>query len=151
VDDDPEVTYLLAQTLQPWGYVVLEANSAAEAMWIAREETTDVALIDVRMPDEDGFGVLQALKEQDEHLVAVMMTGSATLEGARRAMRLGAYDYITKPFEIEALRAILEAGLEESAHAPTPPKRLRRLAKADRTRRPREQVASAAVLTTPDR
>jgi len=135
VDDDREVTHLLAEAFQDWGYIVLQASSAAEATRLAREETLDAALIDVRMPGEDGFRLLQRLKEDNEHLVAVMMTGYASLEGARRAMRLGAYDYITKPFEMGALRAILNAGLKESANA--------------RTRGPRK-VASPTVLTTPD-
>ena len=126
---------MLAEALQDWGYLVLQANSAAEAIRIARQETLDAALIDVWMHGENGFRVLQALKERDEHLVAVMMTGYGVLDEARQAMILGAYDYITKPFDLQDLRAILEAGLKESADA--------------RTRRPRE-AASPAVLTPRD-
>lgn len=134
-DDDRETTCLLAAALEQSGYVVLQAHSAAEAIRIAREQTIDAALIDVRMPDGDGFRVLQALKERDEHLVAVMMTDDGVLDEARRAMLLGAHDYITKPFDLEDLRAVLDTGLTESADA--------------RTRHPREAV-SAAVLTSPE-
>jgi len=114
----------------------LRANSAAEAIKMAREEGIDAALIDVRMPEVDGFRVLQTLKESNEHLVAVIMTGYGDLEGARRAMRLGAYDYITKPFDLRAVRAILKAGLKESLSAPV---------------RPHDKVASSTVLTTSKR
>ena len=117
VDDDREVTHLLATALERWGYVALQANSAAEAIRTARKKTINAALIDVRMPHVDGFRVLQALEEDDEHLFAVIMTGYSDLDEARRAMRLGAYDYITKPFDLRALRALLKAGLRESANA----------------------------------
>ena len=117
VDDDREITYLLANALQRWGYVAVQANSAAEAIQKAREETIDAALIDVRIPDTDGFRLLQALKEGDEHLVAVMMTGYGDLDGARRAMKLGAHDYMTKPFDMRTLRAVLQAGLKERVAA----------------------------------
>ena len=133
-DDDRETTYLLAAALEPSGYIVLQAHSAAEAIRIAREQTINAALIDVRMPDGDGFRVLQALKEHDEHLVAVMMTDHGVLDEARRAMLLGAHDYITKPFDLEDLRAVLDTGLTESAGARTP--------------RPRE-ATSAAVTVQP--
>ena len=121
VDHDPEVTHLLATALERWGYVALQANSASEASRIAREETIDAALIDVQMPGVDGLQVLQTLMENDEHLAAVIMTSSGDLDGARRAMRLGAYDYITKPFDLEALRAVLKAGLREGVNVPLRP------------------------------
>jgi|GEM_PF-6581575 len=134
VDDDLEVTHLLAAALKECGYVVLQANSAAEAIRIAREETIDAALIDVPMSDLDGFGVLRRLKENDEHLVVVIMADYGDLEEARQAMRLDAYDYITKPFDIRVLRTVLRAGLKESSRMPTPHKR-----------------ASSAALTTSGR
>lgn len=111
VDDDRQITHALAESLQNWGYVVFQANNASEAITIARQERIDVALLDVCMPREDGFRVLQLLKENDAQLLAVMMTGYGDIAGARRAMRLGAYDYITKPFELKTLRAVLKEGL----------------------------------------
>ena len=129
-DADPQTTWLLAAALEPSGYAVLQAHGAAEAIRIAQGHAIDAALINVRMPDGDGFGVLQALRERDEHLVAIMMTDHGILDEARRAMLLGAYDYVTKPFDVSELRAVLDAGLSESADA-------------------REAVAAAA-LTSPD-
>ena len=82
------------------------------------------------MPDGDGFGLLQALRERDAHLVAIMMTDHGVLDEARRAMLLGAYDYVTKPFDLSELRAVLDAGLAESADA--------------------REAAAAAALTSPD-
>ena len=117
VDDERAITQMLACALQRRGYTVFQANGAAEAMRIAEEETIDAALIDVRMPGAGGFCVLENLKANDERLVAVMMTGYADLDGARQAMRSGAYDYITKPFDMNALRTILAAGLAERAQA----------------------------------
>ena len=117
VDDDRQVTHVLAVALQRWGYVALQANSGAEALKISRDETIDAALIDVRMPGADGFRVLQALKQNDELLVAVLMTGYSDLDEARRAMGSGAYDYITKPFDLAGLQAILQTGLTERANA----------------------------------
>ena len=120
VDHDPEVTHLLATALERWGYIALQANSADEAIGMARKETVDAALIDVLMPHVEGFQVLRRLKEDDGHLVAMIMTSCGDLEGARRAMRLGAYDYITKPFDLKALRSVLRAGLKEISTAALP-------------------------------
>jgi len=129
-DDDPQTTWLLAAALEPSGYAVLQAHAAAEAIRIAQDHTVDAALINVRMPDGDGFGLLQALRERDAHLVAIMMTDHGVLDEARRAMLLGAYDYVTKPFDLSELRAVLDAGLAESADA--------------------REAAAAAALTSPD-
>ena len=118
VDHDPAATHLLAAELERWGYVAFEANNAPQAMRIAWEEPLDAALIDVQAPGMDGIQVLQTLMEEHERLVVVIMTSPANLDGARRAVRLGASDYVTRPFDLKSLRAALKAGLEERAHAP---------------------------------
>ena len=111
VDDDREVTHILARALQQWGYTSLQANSAADAVRIAREKPVDAALVDVRMPDMNGFLLLRQLRKGRSSTVFVMMTGYSELEDARRAMKMGAYDYLTKPFELESLRVVLKAAL----------------------------------------
>ena len=123
VDHDPEATHLLAAELERWGCVAFAANNAAEAMRIAWNEHLDAALIDVQVPGMDGIRVLQALMEQHERLVVVIMTSPANLEGARRAVRLGASDYVTRPFDLKSLREALKAGLEGRDNASPRPDR----------------------------
>ena len=115
VDHDRELTHLLATELRRWGYVALQANAPSEAARMTREGNVDAAVIGVETPSGDGVRMLQTLMEGDEHIVAVIMTSFGDLDGARQAMRLGAYDYITKPFDLRALRATLKAGLKEAA------------------------------------
>ena len=99
-DDDPVVRSLLRNLLSSEGYVVGEAKTGSEVL-ASLSEPCDLVLMDVRMPDLGGMEVLQRLKEQGRDVGIVLMTAYGSSNLAIRAIQLGAYDYLTKPFELE--------------------------------------------------
>ena len=85
-------------------YQILMANDGLQAMEHARHQTVDAAVLDIRMFGMSGIDLLKHLKEIDPAIEVVMLTAYETLETARQALRLGACDYLTKPFDIATLR-----------------------------------------------
>lgn len=105
VDDDAELAYTLQELLQQEGYRVEVAFSAAEAVAAQpRIPCLCAALIDLVMPVTDGLALMEQLHRRDPHLAVIMMTGYGTIETAVEAIKRGAEDYLTKPFEREAVR-----------------------------------------------
>ncbi|GEM_PF-1497128 len=101
IDDDIMVCRFLSDMLQNEGYQVQVVASGREGLEWAAKNNYDVALVDIRMPDLDGMEVLRALRERDEDLKALIITGYPALETATQAVRLGAFDYLLKPLETE--------------------------------------------------
>lgn len=112
VDDRPNMLKLMAKVLGPT-MAVRTANSGVDAIAALRREHIDVVLCDLKMPDMSGLDVLRACKEWRPGAAFVLMTAYATVPTAVEALRLGAYDYVTKPFEPDHVRAVLHcaAGL----------------------------------------
>lgn len=108
VEDDPLFASMVVEALEQTGYRVRHADCAAEALEFATAEEFDVALLDVRLPDIDGLALFRALQERQPACSALIMTGHASVESAVEAMRLGAFDYLPKPFPTEALLMKLE-------------------------------------------
>ncbi len=106
VDDKKNMLLLMAKVLKEDARV-LTALRGAEAIDILREERVDVVLCDLRMPDLDGIEVLKACKKLRAQTEFVLMTAYASVGTAVEALRLGAYDYLTKPFEPETARAVV--------------------------------------------
>ena len=106
VDDKKNMLRLMAKVLKDDARV-LTALRGDEAIEILREERVDVVLCDLRMPDLDGIEVLKACKKLRSQTEFVLMTAFASVGTAVEALRLGAHDYLTKPFEPEAARAVV--------------------------------------------
>ncbi len=85
-----------------------------QALAVLRQEAVDLVLLDIRMPEMDGLELLALLRQQDPELTVIMMTAYGSIETAVQAMRHGAYDFITKPFDSEALVRTVKKGLERS-------------------------------------
>lgn len=100
---------MLEHILPGEGYEVASAASGEAAIELARTRPFDLALCDIMMPGIDGLDTLRALKSLRPRTEVVMVTGYATLESAVEAMKLGAYDYMTKPFNPKILRARVQA------------------------------------------
>ncbi|MCK5118318.1 MAG: response regulator [Candidatus Latescibacteria bacterium] len=100
VDDEEDIRYILHEILYAEGYEVVSARNGAEGIERVEAERSkfDLILIDLIMPEIDGIQVLRNVKQCDPDIGAVMMTGYASVDSAVRCMKLGAYDYITKPF-----------------------------------------------------
>lgn len=105
VDDDVILAHVLRDYLERLGYSVEVAHSAAEALEVQHTNgRISLALLDLMMPGTDGLTVMAQLREHNPELAVVIMTGFGTIENAVESMRRGAEDYITKPFDREAVR-----------------------------------------------
>jgi two-component system, sensor histidine kinase and response regulator len=93
-------------------YSILMADNGKAALQLAREHNIDAAVLDIRMPGMSGIEVLNGLKEIDPATEVVMLTAYETLETARQALRLGACDYLNKPFDIASLREAVRTAME---------------------------------------
>lgn len=103
VDDEEDIRTSLGGILEDEGYQVLAAADGAEAIEIAREEIPDLVLLDIWMPGLDGIQTLEQIKQLSSEMTVVMMSGHGTIETAVRATRLGAFDFIEKPFSLDKL------------------------------------------------
>lgn len=112
VDDQKGVCFSFKKILGKSGYTVITASSGEEALDLATKNEPDLIIMDVMMPGIDGLEALKRLKEMNPKLVVIMMTAYSTTEKAIRAMELGAYDYLTKPFDNRLLTEIIEKALE---------------------------------------
>ena len=99
VDDEEIVRSSLSDWLAEDGHTVRGCHDAPAALAAMREESWDLALVDIKMPGMDGLELQRRLHEIDPDLTVVMMTAFASVETAVRALKAGAYDYITKPFD----------------------------------------------------
>ena len=110
VDDEDIVRTSCSRTLSPEGYEVKLAKNGSEGLKMAREDKFDLVLTDLKMPDMDGIEVLRIIKEQWPETEVIIVTGYQTVDTAVKAIKLGAYDYIEKPFTPDALiSAVTEA------------------------------------------
>ncbi len=116
VDDDADVRGLLAAVLQSdGGASVVEASSGAEAMTRLGREEFDVAVVDIQLPDHSGLDILRWARTAEVDTELIVLTGHADVETAVAAMRLGAYDFITKPCKNAELREVVLKAAEKKA------------------------------------
>ena len=108
VDDEPSIRESLRGWLQQDGYQVETAAGGPEALAKNAANRFDIMLIDVKMPEMDGLTLLQKIKEIDSDIAIVMMTAHGAIRDAVEAIKLGAYDYLLKPFELEELSFTIE-------------------------------------------
>jgi DNA-binding NtrC family response regulator len=112
IDDEPIIHEVLSQLLTSEGYEVVLSSSGEEALARHGTETYDVTLLDLLMPGLDGIEVLKAIKKIDPQAVIIIITAYASVESAIAAMKLGAYDYVQKPFKHEDLLLTIRRALE---------------------------------------
>ena len=96
-------------------YDVFLAKNAEEAFLQIKEHAPDVILLDIILPDLDGLKVLERIKQNDPDIIVIMITATKTVKTAVEAMKLGAYDYVTKPFDIDEMRLIITRSLSTKA------------------------------------
>jgi two-component system, NtrC family, response regulator AtoC len=114
VDDEPDIRSLLTDLLTDEGYTVRTADSAAKATAEITKELPDLVMMDVQLPDQDGIALLKTLKREHSELEVIVMTAFGGSSTAIKAMEHGAYDYVTKPFEIDDLLATLKRVFEHA-------------------------------------
>jgi len=139
VDDEEWMRDAVGQILQPEGFEVMTAIDGQTGLEVARQRSPDVILVDLKMPGMDGIAYLESVKAFDPDVIAIVITGYATLEVAVEAMKAGAYDFLPKPFKPLQLRGVVRRGIEHRAaalratalldsHAPAPELHLAMLA-----------------------
>jgi two-component system response regulator AtoC len=112
VDDEKLVRWSLRQKCEEWGYQALEAEDGGTALRVAGDESPDLVLLDVRLPDLGGLEVLEKLKQTGDARAVIMMTANPQLDDVKAAIKLGAYDFIGKPLDFDELSVTLENALE---------------------------------------
>jgi DNA-binding NtrC family response regulator len=112
VDDKDSMRTMLMQALREEGYQVDAVEGGKKAVDLARLKSYDLALTDLKMPEMDGLEVLSSLKEIDSDMAVIIMTAYGTVESAVAAMKNGAYDFITKPFDPDHLTVVIQRALE---------------------------------------
>ena len=113
VDDEDAIRLLLRQALIKYGFMPFEASSGAEAIKAVKSLDIDLVLLDLVMPGLDGMETLLELKKIDPDLPVIMVTGQGDISTAVRATKTGAYDFVTKPVQIQNLVQAIERGLEQ--------------------------------------
>jgi DNA-binding NtrC family response regulator len=112
VEDDSTLRELLSEVLRGWGYEPAAVGSGAEALELLKTQLFEVAILDIHLPEMDGVELLRQLKRHDPSIEVLMVTGDPTVATAVETLKLGAYDYLTKPLILEELRHLLGHILE---------------------------------------
>ncbi len=111
VDDNKDMQFLLTSILKEEGYEIFSAGNGKRAIDIVRRNEPDLVLLDIRLPGMDGLQILEKVRKIDKDLIVIMITAFGDVKSAVQAMKLGAHDYVTKPFDNEELLLIISKAL----------------------------------------
>ncbi len=111
VDDEIGYLYVLSKRLNRRGFAVTTASSGSEAIRAMRNWDFDVAVVDLKMEDMDGIEVLKVLKRMEPSVKVIMLTGHGSERAAREGVEHGAFDYLIKPIELDALIGRIRAAM----------------------------------------
>jgi len=118
VDDEEGYVNVLANRLQKRNFHVTKAYSGGDAIRAVRGQDFDVAILDLKMEDMDGIEVLKTFKQMGLTMKIIMLTGHGSQEAAREGLKLGAFDYLTKPCELHELINKIHEAYENPAQTP---------------------------------
>lgn len=111
VDDQSDMAAVIADALVDHGYTAFAAYSGHEALEVLRSEHVDAVITDLTMPKIGGLEVLRASQRLDPSRPVILMTGLGTMDSALRAVEVGAYQYMLKPFRMDSLMQVLRTAL----------------------------------------
>ena len=111
-DDERSIRWVLSEALSGDGHQVNEASTGTDALAILNRGAIDVAFLDIRMPDMNGLDVVSKAREAGCQTTLIVMTAQTTMANAVEAMKRGAYDYLTKPFDLDVVRMLVTRVLE---------------------------------------
>ncbi len=114
VDDEYLIRWSLSENLSKAGYRCVTAETGEEALDRFRSEAPDLVLLDIKLPGVDGIEVLRRIKEWDREVPVIMITATTQVEVAVQAMKLGAYDYVSKPFDLMEIQTKVDHALENT-------------------------------------
>ncbi len=112
IDDEADICNLFQKIFQQEGHNVLVAMTAQEGIREARCSQPDLIFLDIKMPTMDGISALKKLRQISKPSKIVVLTGYGTSKTAREAMKLGAYDYTSKPFDLELIRELISEAVK---------------------------------------
>jgi len=115
VDDEENMRWILTNVLKKAGYRVITADDGKKAVQKVIENDPDIILLDIKMPEMDGIQVLERVRELNPSIPVIIITAFADVKNAVQAMKLGAHDYLIKPFDNSELLLIIERALEKKA------------------------------------
>lgn len=124
IDDDQDTCMLFKRLMDEEGFNVFTATAAKDGLALYRNEKPDVVFLDIVMPDKDGIKLLKEIKMIDPKQIVMMITGCGEIGSVRAAMKLGAYDYISKPFDLKVITSAMKDALK--ANPARPDKNLRK-------------------------
>ena len=107
-DDEESIRWVLSKALKQKGFSVDLAHDGRQALELIKDNCYDLAILDIKMPGITGLDLLDKVREMNSNLLVVIMTAEASMKNAVEAMKRGAYDYITKPFDLDVIDAIIE-------------------------------------------
>lgn len=115
IDDDKLIRWSMSELLTRAGFRVREASTGMGGLAVVDHGLADLVLLDIALPDQDGFSVLKGIRQVRPDLPVLMMTADATFESAERALRLGAQGYLDKPYDPAVLQAAVRGALNSAA------------------------------------
>jgi len=116
-DDEKNMRWVLGQAMEAEGYEVVEAADGKEALTAIAEQEPDIVILDHKMPSPDGMEVLRRIRAKGHRFPVIMLTAHGNVQTAVEAMKAGANEYLTKPFDLDELRLSIEKALQMSALA----------------------------------
>jgi DNA-binding NtrC family response regulator len=116
VDDDSKVTSALSEYFEKFDYHLKIASTGAEALASLNDPEIAMVMLDINLPDFSGFDVLGKIKEVNSSLPVVVMTGFISTEAAIEAMKMGAYEFVTKPFDFDRMVSLVNQVMQKSSH-----------------------------------
>lgn len=112
IDDEEDILDVLSDVIRSWGYLPIVARDGQDALQKYQAMPVDLVLSDIKMPKMDGISLLERIKKLDKKAVVILLTGYPSIESAVQAMKDGAFDYLTKPVNLDELKVKIDRGLE---------------------------------------
>ncbi len=116
VDDDPQIVSALGECLSGFDYGMQVAATGAEALLKVADPDLSLVILDVNLPDYSGLEILNKIKETNASLPVIIITGFVSTEAAIEAMKLGAYEFVTKPFNLDNIASLVNRVMKKSSH-----------------------------------
>lgn len=115
IDDEKLLRWSLEQNLSKEGYTVLTAEKGLDGLGLFKDELPDITLLDIHLPDVSGITVLEGIKEINKSAIVIMITAFGDIQTAVKTIKLGAYDFVEKPFNMDKLKILVSKALETAS------------------------------------
>ncbi|MBC8385968.1 MAG: response regulator, partial [Candidatus Cloacimonetes bacterium] len=112
VDDEKHMRLILSKILSDEGYITFQAEDGHKAMIEVKKNNPDLVLLDYKLPDLNGDRILKQIKDHDNSIIVIMLTAFGDIKKAVVSMKLGAYDYLTKPFNNDEILLVISKALQ---------------------------------------